>query len=345
VGASTLRILAAVLALALLPAWPGVAPAKKPSGGAVGGSGGRRRKGKRKRRRTYHYRHTVLPGETLGALARRYTVRVRDLRRWNNLPGSVIKVGDRLHVYTRHPVRPRRVISHRVAKGESLHKIAERYGMEVESLSRLNRISDPRRLRVGRKLKVVVEGPEEPSVSRGTPQQGRLINGEQLPRGPGYHVRSARKAWGTNATISRLLAAFRTMDKRFPGHVLAVGDLSRKGGGYFPPHASHQNGRDVDIAFYVKRVKTLERFRRVSPRTLDAKRTWAFLEALLKGRGVQYVFIDYPLQKPLYEEARRSGWSKARLAKVFQYPRGRGRGAIVMHEKGHDDHMHIRFEE
>ncbi len=307
---------------------------------------GKGSRGKRSRSRYYHYKHKVLPGETLSHIAARYHVEVKDILRWNDLPSAdIVRAGQTLHVWTPHPVRPRRIIEHKVRKGETLGRIARKYDMDVKSLARLNRIRDPRRLRAGKTIKVVVEGPEIPSVSRGTPQHGKLINGEQLPPGPGFYIRNRHKAWGTNNTITRLLEAFRKMWKRFPGSVVAIGDISRKHGGYFPPHVSHQNGRDVDIAFYVKKKKVLKRFVKVTPKTIDARRTWALIEALLEGGGVKYVFIDYPLQKVLYEQARASGWSKKRLRKVFQYPRGRRAGAIIMHEKGHDDHMHVRFED
>ena len=331
-------------------AGPGAKGSSKKGGSKKGGAkkpaparkGSKRRKAKRK---YYHYKHSVLRGEVLGEIARRYGVRVRDVQRWNNLPGSTIRAGQALHIYTPHAVRQRRVLAHRVKRGESLIRIARKYKMEPKKLRRLNRVSDPRKLRIGQVLKVVVEGPEITSVSRGTPQAGKLLHGEQLPPGPGYHICSRGKAWGTNRTITRVIQAFRKMSKRFGGHVLAIGDISRKGGGYFPPHVSHQNGRDVDIAFYVKGSKVLKRLRRVRPTTIDAKRTWALLEAFIEGGGLQYAFIDYGLQGPLYEEALRSGWSRKRLAKVFQHPRGRGAGAIIMHEKGHSDHMHLRFEE
>jgi len=43
--------------------------------------------------------HTVRSGDTLGAIARKYGVRVSDIQRWNGLRGTVIRVGQRLKVH------------------------------------------------------------------------------------------------------------------------------------------------------------------------------------------------------------------------------------------------------
>lgn len=313
--------------------------------GKGGGAPSRPSPSKKERVVHHHYRHTVLPGETLGEIARRYAVPITALQRWNDLPGHFLREGQVLHVYTPHPVRSRRELTHRVVRGETLGKIARRYEVDPAELARLNRITDPHRLREGQLLRVVVEGPEQPSVSKGTPQAGKLIHGEQLLPGPGYRVRARSRAWGTNATVTRLIAAFRKMERRFPGARVVIGDLSLKEGGHMPPHVSHQNGRDVDISFYVKGKKALEDWVRVTPATLDAQRTLALIEELIAGGGVQYVFISYPLQAPLYEQAKKAGWSARKLRQVFQYPRGEAAVAIVMHEPGHNDHFHLRFED
>jgi membrane-bound lytic murein transglycosylase D len=42
--------------------------------------------------------HTVRSGDSLWAIARRYGVRVADLRRWNDVEGDLVKVGQRLRV-------------------------------------------------------------------------------------------------------------------------------------------------------------------------------------------------------------------------------------------------------
>ncbi|MDY0058347.1 MAG: penicillin-insensitive murein endopeptidase [Myxococcota bacterium] len=292
----------------------------------------------------HHYRHQVLPGETLGQIARRYGVQVAHLQRWNDLEGSFVREGQQLQVYTRTPVRARREITHRVRPGETVTSIAKKYEQSVATLARLNRLDSRGRLRAGQTLRIVVEGPEQPSISRGTPQDGQLLAGEQLPAGAGYRVRFPSRAWGTNSTITCLLATFREMNRRFPGSQAAIGDLSKKGGGYLPPHASHQNGKDVDISVYLKGHKKLDTFVRATPRTLDAPRNLALLEALVATGKVQYIFLDYDLQRVLVEEARKQGWPERKRQEWFQYPRGRGVGAIVMHESGHADHLHVRFE-
>ncbi|PID58982.1 MAG: hypothetical protein CR986_07195 [Ignavibacteriae bacterium] len=45
--------------------------------------------------------HVVKSGETLGHIAEKYHVRARDIRKWNSMKGSLIRVGDRLTIYPR----------------------------------------------------------------------------------------------------------------------------------------------------------------------------------------------------------------------------------------------------
>ena len=44
-------------------------------------------------------RYRVKRGDYLGKIARRYGVRVSDLKRWNGLKNSFLRVGQRLTVY------------------------------------------------------------------------------------------------------------------------------------------------------------------------------------------------------------------------------------------------------
>ena len=59
---------------------------------------------------------------------------------------------------------------------------------------------------------------------------------------------------------------------------------------------------------------------------------------------VDYIFVDYGLQKPLYEHAKKAGMSARKLEEYFQYPRGMGRTeGLIRHTPSHKNHFHIRF--
>ncbi len=68
------------------------------------------------------------------------------------------------------------------------------------------------------------------------------------------------------------------------------------------------------------------------------------IKAFTDTDDVVYVFMDYGLQKLLYEYAKEQGVSEDTLDELFQYPRGRGRThGIIRHWKGHVNHFHVRF--
>lgn len=116
--------------------------------------------------------HIVRSGESLGLIAQRNRVRISDLRRWNNIHGDRIRIGQRLVIHAPAPheqdaAQPAEVqtnatpegeyIYHTIQPGDTLWDIAHSYpGVTVEDLKRLNGGLNFRRLTPGKKIKVGV---------------------------------------------------------------------------------------------------------------------------------------------------------------------------------------------
>jgi murein endopeptidase len=183
------------------------------------------------------------------------------------------------------------------------------------------------------------------TVSIGKASRGYLINGARLLSSDTLQSRPKRN-YGTPEMVTAIEEAVTAVHKKFPKtHKLGVGDLSRKGGGSFRPHVSHQSGRDADLGYYIKNGNDQSGLRRVSRNTIDAGRSFTLIQSWLEADAVEYVFVDYRLQKPMYLYARDVAKVPAsKLDKWFQYPRGRrARTGIVRHLRGHADHMHVRY--
>jgi hypothetical protein len=173
-----------------------------------------------------------------------------------------------------------------------------------------------------------------------------MADAVQLTSGPGYTVKTPNNAWGTPKTIHLLREAMRvygTMVRGGPN--VHIGDVSKREGGPFPPHISHQAGRDVDIGYVLRGPRSDDRrFLPAVPGNLDRERTWTLVESLLATDGVSYIFMDYAVQGLLYEHARAKGVETKRLRELFQYPNGRyAWSGKIRHWRGHDDHFHLRF--
>ena len=170
---------------------------------------------------------------------------------------------------------------------------------------------------------------------------GFLLNAAQLNDSEYLTTRRFRN-YGTPEMINVIDHAAKKVFQTFPDtHPLVIGDLSKRYGGFFPPHLSHQSGRDADIGYYVKGSAPIG-LMKTTARSLDTARTWAFIDLLLQSGLVEKMFIDYRLQKQLYKYARRTRKYKAiELDRIFAYPQWKG--GIINHLKGHADHIHVRF--
>lgn len=177
---------------------------------------------------------------------------------------------------------------------------------------------------------------------------GVLTQGIQLPPGLHHVVKRPDNAWGTPRTIRAIQDAVRGYRKAVSGGPqVHVGDISQRGGGAFPPHLSHRHGRDVDVGYVLRGDEADNpRFLHAGAHNLDVARSWQLLRAFLEEGAAHYVFLDYGLQRLLYEQAVAEGVGPERLAEVFQYPRGRhAPQGIVRHWRGHINHFHVRFRE
>ncbi|HWU88470.1 MAG TPA: penicillin-insensitive murein endopeptidase, partial [Kofleriaceae bacterium] len=191
----------------------------------------------------------------------------------------------------------------------------------------------------------------DPSQSIGAPWAGRLEHATRLQLGDGVFIRRPQRTYGTRTTVEHIRHAVEATLTQFPKtHVLAIGDLSGKDGGWLSEHNSHRSGRDVDLGLFYKHQPAgyPASFVGATDANLDRAATWALLSNLLattdEDGGVQMIFLDYEVQGLLYRWAAANGVSTRRLDRIFQYPHGRGAAAgIVHHEPNHDNHLHVRF--
>ncbi len=114
-------------------------------------------------------RYRVKSGDYLGKIARRYGVRVSDLKRWNGLRSNNLRIGQRLSIYPRRPHtsassnKPKTTVKktpndtheiYSVRTGDTLWSISQKFPeVSVQNLKDWNDISGSK-LRPGMKLKV-----------------------------------------------------------------------------------------------------------------------------------------------------------------------------------------------
>jgi penicillin-insensitive murein endopeptidase len=199
--------------------------------------------------------------------------------------------------------------------------------------------------------------PQDASFSIGTASRGYLVNGVAMkPRHPCLKIRvsakNKRAHFGTRALVEGLEQAACAVQRKWPGSELYAGDLSAEAGGDLRGHASHNSGRDADIAFYMRdaagRMADSTRMLPIRPDgrakwggevVFDLARNWALVEALLKNPRiqVQYLFVANHLRDLLLAHAAQEGVSKDVLSHAKAVLRQPGDSSP------HVEHFHLRI--
>jgi penicillin-insensitive murein DD-endopeptidase len=192
--------------------------------------------------------------------------------------------------------------------------------------------------------------------SIGTPNRGVLTASLELPReGKGYRwLRQDDRHHGLPRFVRAIERAAARVDDERPGGMLAIGDLSARGGGTLLPHLSHRSGRDVDLLLY---LTTLEGAPVESPGfvhigtdglawdadnkrflRLDVERTWLLVKTLLEDPDarVQWVFTHRNLEALLVQHARARGDDSETILRALETMEQPHPGGP------HDDHVHVR---
>lgn len=248
----------------------------------------------------FHYEYVVQDGDTLYLVAKKFGVSMERLKKWNRrVVGrkGKLKVGKTMKVYSNVPIRPKRTAFYVVKSGDSLYRIAKKLGCEIGELKKLNAIRNSV-IQPKDRLVYLTDAPEKVSESVGYCFNGKLINGEKLPPGPGYTFGHRPNIYGTNETITLLLDSIARYRRKYPdGPIVVVGNLSQRGGGKLDPHKSHQSGRDVDLGYiHKKKFQPINHMMATNEQNMDVRKTWYLLETLLKTEKVEKMFIDYKIQ-------------------------------------------------
>jgi peptidoglycan hydrolase-like protein with peptidoglycan-binding domain len=99
-----------------------------------------------------------------------------------------------------------------------------------------------------------------------------------------------------------------------PNRVIAVGDISRRGGGPFPPHATHKDGMDVDVRPLTN--NGVNEPTNIGAANFSHEATREMILLIRDKFDIEVVFFNDPLT---IQEG------------------------LTKHAKGHDNHVHVRF--
>lgn len=176
--------------------------------------------------------HTVRRGDNLSVIAKRYGTTVTNLKRWNNIRGTVINPGQRLVVYSGvRSVNPQQGqsgssevkiaaarIDYHVRRGDNLSRIARRFGVTVNDLCSWNGLTPRSLIYPGERLWI---GGQEGGASNagkggasGSTIEHRVKRGENLYRiAQRYNVSVKQvQTWNNLGHRSRI----------YPGQVLRI---------------------------------------------------------------------------------------------------------------------------
>jgi hypothetical protein len=168
-----------------------------------------------------------------------------------------------------------------------------------------------------------------PIISAGGDQRINV----RLPQSTGITPRCEPGCYGTQKMIALLVGMGEEFSAYYQGkRTLSVGGISKRGGGYFPPHVSHQKGVDADVSFQNNGGFDV---------AANAMIVAAVVRKLPDFRHInaqEYILCDQSKHAAL-------GYGLDQLVKQGNLtPEQAARGkSVLQHWPGHNDHFHIRI--
>lgn len=102
--------------------------------------------------------YIVQKGDSLWSIAKKYNITVEELKSFNNLTSNLLNVGQVLKIPKNQEI-PENYTIYTVQKGDTLYKIANEYGLNVDELITYNNLSSTN-LSIGQKLLIPNESME-----------------------------------------------------------------------------------------------------------------------------------------------------------------------------------------
>ena len=140
---------------------------------------------------TTYYR--VKRGDTLGKIAHKFHVSVSQIKKANGIRGSRIYVGQKLKIPTKTTKTFQRLhyITYRVKRGDSLGKIAKRFGTSVGKIKEVNHLKSSK-IFVGQRLKIPTPYRNHAKTTN-QPKEKRIFVPNGLTKVPVYKYYRVRR--------------------------------------------------------------------------------------------------------------------------------------------------------
>ena len=97
--------------------------------------------------------YTVIPGDTLYGISNQFGVSVTELAKINNVTANTLKVGQVLKIPSSQGTNPNNMFMYTVVSGDTLYKIAKKYGTTTDAIIKLNNLTNTS-LKIGQVLRI-----------------------------------------------------------------------------------------------------------------------------------------------------------------------------------------------